>query len=164
VEAGRVEYDIEEIDVNKAIADVASLMSAPYDSKGVALSFSSAEGHATALGDAARLRQVLVNLLGNAVKFTPAGGSVSLSGEISGDRICITCRDTGRGIPEDKLDAIFEPFVQVATAPSGKRDGLGLGLAISRDLMRGMRGDLLVESELGVGSAFTLVLPRRQDA
>ena len=160
VEAGRVEYDITEIDVNKAIADVASLMSAPYGTKGVALTFCGAAGDATALGDEARLRQVLVNLLGNAVKFTNAGGKVSLTGEVDSEVVRITCRDTGKGIPPDKLDAIFEPFVQVATTPSGKRDGLGLGLAISRDLMRGMRGDLLVESELGKGSAFTLILPR----
>ena len=164
VEAGRVEYEIREIDVNKAIADVASLMSAPYGTKGVSLSFTAPEDPATALGDEARLRQVLVNLLGNAVKFTPSGGTVSLSREVDVEAVRITCRDTGKGIPGDKLDAIFEPFVQVAATASGKRDGLGLGLAISRDLMRGMRGDLLVESELGVGSAFTLVLPRRQDA
>jgi signal transduction histidine kinase len=80
-------------------------------------------------------------------------------GRVEGPIVHITCRDSGRGIPADKLEAIFEPFVQVSKAPMGQRDGLGLGLAISRDLMRGMRGDLLVESEVGKGSTFTLVLP-----
>ena len=71
----------------------------------------------------------------------------------------VVCRDTGRGIPTEKLEAIFEPFVQLSRSVSEQRAGLGLGLSISRDLMRGMRGDLVVESQVGEGSAFTLILP-----
>jgi len=69
-------------------------------------------------------------------------------------------RDTGRGIPPDKLEAIFEPFVQVDRSTTRSGDGTGLGLAISRDLARAMGGDLVAESTLGAGSTFTLVLPR----
>jgi signal transduction histidine kinase/AmiR/NasT family two-component response regulator len=159
LEAGRIEFDISPVDVGAALADVASLMSAPYGTKGVSLHFKSDESNITALGDSDRLRQVLLNLLSNAVKFTPPGGSVSLTGRVEGPIVQISCEDSGLGIPPDKLEAIFEPFVQVSKVPMGQRAGLGLGLAISRDLMRGMQGDLIVASELGKGSTFTLVLP-----
>jgi signal transduction histidine kinase/DNA-binding response OmpR family regulator len=159
LEAGRVEYDINPVDVTKAITDVASLMSAPYGSKGVALRLEPSTGVITALGDSDRLRQVLLNLLSNAVKFTPSGGTVRLGGRVDGSIVEIRCQDSGLGIPQDKLEAIFEPFVQVQKAPMGQRAGLGLGLSISRDLMRGMQGDLLVSSELGKGSTFIVLLP-----
>jgi signal transduction histidine kinase len=142
-----------------AMSDVASLMAAPYGHKGVKLHLGSADVAINALGDADRLRQVLLNLLSNAVKFTPAGGTVSLSGHVEGPIVHVTCRDSGRGIPADKLEAIFEPFVQVDRY-AGERQGTGLGLAISRDLARGMRGDLTVRSELGRGSVFTVRLPK----
>ncbi len=68
--------------------------------------------------------------------------------------------DTGRGVPEDKIEAIFEPFVQLGRSLSSSHEGMGLGLSISRDLARAMNGDLLVRSQVGLGSTFTLVLPR----
>jgi signal transduction histidine kinase len=162
LEAGRIEYDIEVISVNDAMSDVVSLMAAPYGAKHIALTYAAADPAPTALADPDRLRQVLVNLLGNAVKFTAPGGAVSLSSKVNDTEVCIICRDNGCGIPAEKLDAIFEPFVQVARVPSEHRQGLGLGLSISRDLMRGMRGDLIVESVVGQGSTFTLMLPRHR--
>jgi signal transduction histidine kinase len=103
----------------------------------------------------------LLNLLSNAVKFTPAGGSIMLRSrrdERSLNIICIELIDTGRGIPADKLDAVFEPFVQVRADVGKANEGTGLGLAISRNLARGMGGDLVATSELGVGSTFVLTL------
>ncbi|HMJ04828.1 MAG TPA: ATP-binding protein [Chthoniobacterales bacterium] len=107
-----------------------------------------------------RLQQVLLNLLTNAIKFTPADGviSVECSGDESSTRIAV--RDTGCGIPEEHLARIFEPFVQVdRNRIDSRQRGVGLGLAISRELVQAMRGELSVASELGVGSVFTISLP-----
>ena len=115
------------------------------------------------LADRDKLQQVLLNLLSNAVKFTPAGGRVTvelLDEPNERGMAVVRLADTGRGIPEDKLEAIFEPFVQVGRSLSSPVEGTGLGLAISRDLARGMGGDLRAESQPGIGSTFTLTLPR----
>jgi signal transduction histidine kinase len=99
----------------------------------------------------------------NAVKFTLPGGSIILScGVLGDDRVLLEVRDTGSGIPPEQLEAIFEPFVQVGRTLITNREGTGLGLAISRDLARAMGGDVSVESEIDVGSAFKLMLPRHR--
>ena len=125
-------------------------------------------------GDEARVRQILVNLLTNAVKFTPAGGGIVVSGgtseNISGDNhddaappaaggpwAYVRVEDTGRGIAPDRLAAIFEPYEQAEASDSTR--GVGLGLSISRRLARLMGGDLTVRSEAGAGSSFILWLP-----
>ena len=108
------------------------------------------------------MRQILLNLLTNAVKFTEAGGLVTLACEKDATAGVIRVRlsDTGRGIPAGQLERIFEPFVQVdRQRTQDSQQGVGLGLAISRDLARVMGGELTAESEPGRGSTFTLVLP-----
>ena len=110
--------------------------------------------------DRERLQQILLNLLGNAIKFTPRGGRITVACERTGERTLVRVRDTGRGIPAEHLARIFEPFVQVErhrNEPS--QQGVGLGLAISRDLARAMDGELSAESTVGVGSVFTIALP-----
>jgi signal transduction histidine kinase len=102
----------------------------------------------------------LLNLLTNAVKFTPPGGQVELHCESHDSVVIAEVSDTGVGIPADRLQDIFEPFVQVDRSLENPREGVGLGLAISRDLARGMHGDLTVKSVVGAGSTFTLELPR----
>jgi signal transduction histidine kinase len=114
-----------------------------------------------ALADRDRVRQVLLNLLSNAVKFTDPGGRVELRGESQGDAVALRVRDTGRGIPAGQLDAVFEPFVQIERhRTEAAQQGVGLGLAISREMARGMGADLAVESVAGEGSRFTLLLRR----
>ncbi|MDP1858089.1 MAG: ATP-binding protein [Gemmatimonadaceae bacterium] len=115
-------------------------------------------------GDAERVSQILVNLLSNGVKFTPPGGRLVIDCEAIGEEVLIRVSDTGIGIPSDKLDVIFEPFIQLRSAAVGVDAGLGLGLAISRRLARDMHGELTVESTLGEGSRFTLTLPRSSAA
>jgi signal transduction histidine kinase len=103
----------------------------------------------------------VLNLLSNAVKFTPEGGRIRIAiAEDGPNHATVRISDTGVGIPADKLDAVFEPFVQVHSDFTRRVEGTGLGLAISRDLARGMGGDLRATSELGVGSTFELVLRR----
>jgi signal transduction histidine kinase len=108
--------------------------------------------------DSAKVEQILVNLLSNAVKFTEPGGAITITqfedAEWSGVRV----HDTGIGIPQTKLEAIFEPFVQVGRTLNSAHEGTGLGLSISRELARAMNGDLTAESMPGTGSTFTLRL------
>ena len=114
-----------------------------------------------AMADREKVQQVLINLLTNALKFTPKGGCVTVDAQMdsTGQFVLTRVCDTGIGIPADKLASIFEPFIQVDSRHARSVEGSGLGLAISRDLARGMGGDLSATSELGVGSVFTLSLP-----
>jgi signal transduction histidine kinase len=111
------------------------------------------------LADRVKAEQILLNLLSNAVKFTERGGRITVSCELRGSVGRVRVKDTGVGIPPEKVDAVFEPFVQLGRTLTSVQEGTGLGLAISRDLARAMGGDLVVESELGHGSTFTLTLP-----
>jgi signal transduction histidine kinase len=107
-----------------------------------------------------RFQQILLNLLSNAIKFTPPGGQIAIACDSVGDRLHIKVRDTGVGIPADKLDQVFEPFVQLDRGQTPNNAGTGLGLAISRDLAQSMGGDLKAESAIDSGSTFTLIIPR----
>jgi len=111
-------------------------------------------------GDPEKVEQILLNLLSNAVKFTEPGGVITVSIETRPASIVVNVVDTGCGISADKLDLVFEPFVQLNRTKSTANEGTGLGLAISRDLARAMGGELQLTSELGRGSTFTLRLPR----
>ncbi len=110
--------------------------------------------------DRERVEQIVLNLLSNAVKFTPPGGVVRITATSAEDKVCLRVQDTGVGIPPGKLEAVFEPFVQVEPSQPRAGRGTGLGLAISRELARVMNGDLTVESTRGQGSTFTITLPR----
>jgi signal transduction histidine kinase len=97
--------------------------------------------------------------MSNAVKFTSPGGSVDVTCQGDSTHVTLLVRDTGVGIPREKLQVIFEPFVQLDRSLTSTKEGSGLGLAISRDLARAMGGDLVVESSVGVGSTFVLTMP-----
>ena len=115
-----------------------------------------------ARGDRQKVIQIVVNLLSNSMKFTPHGGRLVIACESTPDSVKVRVSDNGIGISPDKQEAIFEPFVQIKEGSLAPEGGIGLGLAISRTLARGMHGDLTVESELGKGSCFTLTLPRER--
>jgi signal transduction histidine kinase len=114
--------------------------------------------------DEEKLQQIMLNLLTNAVKFTERGGVIRLEVELDGGLVRVRVSDSGIGIANEKLETIFEPFVQLDANYTRTRDGVGLGLAISRDLARGMAGELSVSSVEGSGSTFTLTLPRAEVA
>jgi signal transduction histidine kinase len=109
--------------------------------------------------DRTKLKQVLLHLVSNAVKFTERG-TVEVGSERHGDRIVIRVRDSGIGIAAQDVDRLWEPFWQAQQAPSRRAAGTGLGLSLGRRLARLLGGEISVESELGVGSTFTLELPR----
>ena len=110
-------------------------------------------------GDREKVQQILLNLLSNAAKFTAPGGRVVVEWRRPGDVVHVTVTDTGIGIPPDKLNLVFEPFVQLGSDRTTVGQGTGLGLAISRELARSMHGELSATSEPGAGSVFTLSLP-----
>ncbi|MDQ3699125.1 MAG: ATP-binding protein [Gemmatimonadota bacterium] len=114
----------------------------------------------TVRADRDKLQQIVLNLLTNAIKFTPESGRVVVECETVEELVRLHVRDTGVGVPTERLRSIFDPFVQGDRALHRPNEGVGLGLAISRDLARGMGGDLTVESSVGRGSAFTLTLAR----
>jgi signal transduction histidine kinase len=162
LESGRLEFDLSTFALTDVVAEVTPMIEPQLTDKGLALDVSMPAADVRVVADREKLRQVLLNLLSNAVKFTPSGGRISVIGDAPADSNDVLVRvcDTGVGIPAEKLEAIFEPFVQVRSDLSAAREGTGLGLAISRDLMRGMGGDLRAASELGRGSTFTVRLRR----
>jgi PAS domain S-box-containing protein len=157
IEAGRVDYRIERLPVADLVAGVLPMIEPQMNSARLTLSVSVSPG-LHALADREKAEQVLLNLLTNAVKFTPAGGRVTVEAfaTSAADYAVVNVADTGIGIAADMLQSVFEPFVQLRER---KSEGTGLGLAISRDLARGMGGDLGATSEPGTGSIFSFALP-----
>jgi PAS domain S-box-containing protein len=160
VERGSVHYQISSIPLTDVLGGLEPLVAPQLGSKGIAFRVEGCAPGLAVLADREKLSQILLNLLSNAAKFNVPGGEVVVACEARDEDVLIRVRDTGSGIPEDRIKDIFEPFVQIDTNLTRTEEGVGLGLAISRDLARGMSGDLAVESRLGDGSTFTLRLRR----
>ena len=158
--AGRVEYDIAPIYVATLVSAVTEMVMPQLREKRLELDVAFIPPELRVLADEDKVRQVLLNLLGNALKFTPAGGKILLSAANAPLGVTITVSDTGIGIPVEQLESIFEPFVQSKRALNAADQGVGLGLAISRQFARAMGGDLRASSVSGSGATFTLTLPR----
>ena len=163
-ESGQIPLDVRPVALAELCGSLESLIGRQASEKRVQFSCHLNAGKSEhgeglfAVGDIERVLQILVNLSTNAIKFTDAGGRVTVSGRADGEWSEIVVRDTGSGIAAEHIEQIFEPFVQVSNVP-GTRGGVGLGLATSRKLARRMGGDILVESAPGAGSTFTLRLP-----
>jgi signal transduction histidine kinase len=160
-DVGQVQFELERVPVDAVIAESVELLAPQISERGIDFSHDTgAAGEIEVSADRSRVRQILVNLIGNAIKFTPESGRVWLACRRQGGEMHLEVADTGRGIPADRLAAVFEPFVQVDRAGIAPAlQGVGLGLAICRQLARGMGGDVRAASEEGKGSTFTLVLP-----
>jgi PAS domain S-box-containing protein len=161
IEAGQLKYDMGVVPINDVVDVVHGMMLPQAEKKQVSLVIGLCQKGTVAWADRAKVEQIVLNLVSNAVKFTQAGGQVEMSCDMVGrNRTIITVKDNGCGIAEDQLDVIFDPFVQVGRTLTSMREGAGLGLAISRDLAEAMDGSITVKSTLDVGSEFTLTLPR----
>jgi len=160
IEAGHVRIEPAHVSMNEQLGRLEALIAPQLLRKELRYEYHCCDPSYTAYTDPERLQQILLNLLSNAVKFTPVGGKLLVECGATRETMRVTVRDTGVGIPADRLESVFEPFVQLARGQSGAGDGTGLGLAISRDLARAMRGDLRAQSTVDVGSTFTLILPR----
>jgi signal transduction histidine kinase len=171
VESGRLTVSAVRSEAKDAIDAAVSLVHPQAASRGLELKVSAPAGALTYIGDEERVRQILVNLLSNAVKFTNAGDTITVKAgstaapdkdarlQSGKDYVFVRVSDTGPGIPDDKLAAVFDPFVQAESGTTRKKEGSGLGLTISRRLARLMGGDLTVRSKVGKGATFTLWLP-----
>jgi signal transduction histidine kinase len=159
VDTGTVRYDITDVPVAGALVAAETLVAPQLRAKGLTYTLGTCGPDLVVRADREKLQQILLNLLTNAIKFTKSGGALRVDCWQDGDRVSIAVEDTGIGIAPDKLTSVFEPFVQVDATLTRTSEGVGLGLAISRDLARGMGGELTLESTVGVGSIFTLALP-----
>jgi signal transduction histidine kinase len=168
IESGQLDLHIRDASLATVFENVDTLVAPQFNTKGINYAFPRCDPSLHVRADGEKLQQILLNVLSNACKFTDAGGTVTVECDVDGDGpgrasdfVAITVRDTGRGIAQDKLEKIFEPFVQIDRHLTGvSQQGVGLGLAISRDLARSMSGDLVAQSSEGVGTMFVLTIPR----
>ena len=159
MEAGGVVYERELVFAHEVVEGVLAMVTPQIERKQLRLRRGACPPDVAAIADRLKVEQVVLNLLSNAVKFTPEGGTITVLCGREDQTVTISVRDTGPGIPEDKLEVIFDPFVQLGRTLTSKHEGAGLGLAISRDLARAMDGDVRVRSIEGEGATFTLSLP-----
>lgn len=160
VEAGKLKLNLRDVSMNAVLGELESLVAPTLMKKQLAYHYRCCDPSYTAHVDAERLQQILLNLLSNAAKFTPPGGSITVECGATPTTMRVRVRDTGVGIPAEKLESVFEPFVQLERGQTSEMSGTGLGLSISRDLARAMGGDLEAESSVNEGATFTLTLPR----
>ena len=156
---GLAPCDIRPLLVSTALSAVAETIAPQLVVKGMFLDRDVDTGDMTVAADERNLEQILLNLLSNAIKFSPPGSRITMHAAAMNDTVRITIADKGEGIPRDRLEVIFEPFIQVDSTLTRRHEGTGLGLPISRDLAEAMDGTISVTSELGKGATFLLVLP-----
>jgi PAS domain S-box-containing protein len=160
IEAGQVHVEMRRVHLRAMIDEALTMVRVSASSKNITVIQGSCPEDLAALADRQKLAQITLNLLSNAVKFTPVGGQINVTCEESGNSVVLQVKDTGPGIPPENAGAVFEPFVQLGRSPTSPKEGVGLGLAISRELARAMNGDLTLESTPGQGATFSLTLPR----
>ena len=157
-EAGQLHLHIESVDVADLIGDVVTSFSPQAEAAEISLTSEAAAGLVVE-GDADRLDQVLSNLVANALRYVPAGGSITLTAQGEGEGVLLQVTDTGSGIPAEDLPYVFERFYRADKARTRQGGGAGLGLAISKQLVEAHGGTIEVTSEVGQGTTFTMWLP-----
>ena len=160
LESGPLEMTVDEFLVETALDTAEELVRPQLEARKISYARLRGDKSARVRADSDRFQQIVLNLLSNALKFTPEGGRITVAWRIEQQRFLIDVADTGIGIAVDQFERIFDPFVQVQSGTTRTSEGVGLGLAISRDMARQMGGDVYVTSELGNGSTFTLALPQ----
>jgi signal transduction histidine kinase len=159
VEAGRLSLSMQTVQVREMLGALESVIQPELHRKEIAFTCDDCDPSLAVQADPERLRQILLNLLANAVKFTGPGGRIAAGVGREGDRISIWISDTGIGIPTEQIERVFEPFFQVDRGTTRNYPGIGLGLAIARDFARAMGGELRLESQPGKGTTASLELP-----
>jgi signal transduction histidine kinase len=164
--SGHTELRFDDVDLNDILREAEMMTMPQIRARDLEYSYNSPDCRIVVRADPHRLQQIVLNLLSNAIKFTEPGGTIHMTCKLvsdasSGGRrsVHVSVTDTGRGIPSDQIDGIWQPFVQVGRKLNQPGEGVGLGLAISRDLARRLGGELRATSEPGRGSEFTLALP-----
>jgi signal transduction histidine kinase len=164
LEAGQVRFHYRDVPVASILANLETVIAPQLAARQQTLAIDDVRPGLRVHADPEKAEQILLNLLANAIKFTAPGGRIHVKTSAQGPEVWIRVTDTGAGIEAERLDTIFEPFVQVDGGMIREHGGVGLGLSISRDLAQAMSGDVRVESQVGRGSTFTLVLPLSQGA
>ncbi|MCH7704792.1 MAG: HAMP domain-containing protein [Planctomycetes bacterium] len=160
IEAGKIELHISEFSIGTLCKDLADFIQPRVDSRKQGFEIEIGDELPSFRSDSGKIKQILYNLLSNAVKFTPEGGSITLRvGRDGADWVGISVSDTGPGIPVDKRETVFEKFRQLDSSRTREYEGTGLGLAITRELVQLLGGRIELDSEVGVGSTFKVVLP-----
>jgi signal transduction histidine kinase len=160
LEAGQLEIEAQNFPLANALVSAEELVKPQADARNISLFFERSDESVLVRADRDRFQQIVLNLLSNALKFTAEGGAVKVTSSSTPENVSVLVADSGVGIAPDQLERIFDPFVQVQSGPTRSSDGVGLGLAISRDIARQMGGEVSVESRPNEGSTFTLTLPR----
>ena len=160
IESGKLTYEQERVPLPAVIEAVTTMVGPHATGKTITMDTPPCREAVIAVADRLKVEQIVLNLVTNAVKFTPPSGRVTVACRDGAEQVQLTVTDTGPGIPAERIDDIFEPFVQLGRSLSSGPEGAGLGLAISRDLARAMKGDVTVESPAGRGATFTLSLPK----
>lgn len=164
IEAGKVDLHCRHVSMNESLSRLEVLVAPQLQLKNLTYNYYCCDPSYTSYSDPEKVQQILLNLLSNATKFTPDGGSITVKCGATATEMVIEVTDTGPGMEADRLEKIFEPFVQIDRVHRSQIEGTGLGLSISRDLARAMDGDLTVASIPGKGSTFVLTLPREAQA
>ncbi|MEX2109596.1 MAG: MASE1 domain-containing protein [Gemmatimonadaceae bacterium] len=159
IEAGSIPLKSQPVSVCEAIDSLDAVLRPDLLRQEVTLTWPGCDKTLAVKADPVKLRHVLLNVIGNAIKFTPPQGRIELSTLRSDDRVLIRVEDTGIGIPADLIGRVFEPFFQVQTGTTRQYPGVGLGLAIARDFARAMGGDITMKSTFGKGCVVTIELP-----
>jgi signal transduction histidine kinase len=159
IEAGKLKVDVQTVLVNDLVATLEPIIRPELERKELDFSCEPCDRALSVRADPEKLRQILLNFLANAMKFTPKGGQIRVGADLRDELVWIWVSDTGVGIPSDQLAHVFEPFFQVEQGPTRRYPGIGLGLAIARDLAHAMNGELRLESTVGKGSTASVLLP-----
>jgi signal transduction histidine kinase len=160
IEAGRFQLLFEELDLNDILGVCVRMIDERLQGAGLSLILQTLQEKTIVRADSRVMQQIILNLLSNAVKFTPRGGSIVVSAFHSeGEGLCLSIRDTGIGIAAADIDLVLQPFGQVEGAMNRKFKGTGLGLPLAKSLVEMHSGRLILESELGVGTTVSVVLP-----
>lgn len=161
LESGRVEMKMDSLDVNKVVNEVSELLSVQLKDRQIELSIALLPEASTVFADLGQLKRVFINIVGNALKFTPPKGKITIRSSKADDGVQIDISDTGCGIPEDAKESIFEEFYRVENAINQEVKGTGLGLALVKKIVEAHRGKIWVTSKVGAGSTFSFILPRK---
>jgi signal transduction histidine kinase len=160
VEAGRLVIKTQPVSVAEVIDAAEMIIQPELRRKHITFERGAIDASLTALGDPEKLRQIVVNLLSNAAKYTESGGRVTIRADVADGKVRIHVSDSGIGIPPEQVSRVFDPFYQVERGTTRRYPGIGLGLTIARDLAIAMHGEIAIDSTLGRGTTVMVVLPQ----
>lgn len=160
VEVGRLSLDIQPVRVADVMTSIEPMVATEIRRKGLTLRVEDGQPELSVLADPDKLRQVLLNLVTNAIKFTDASGTITLAADETKDQVRISVADSGIGIPTEQLARVFDPFFQVHQGATRKYGGVGLGLSIVREVVTAMQGDVSIDSVPGRGTTVSVLLPK----